>query len=150
MDWDEYIAEAREYLQDRQERLKADFNLGRWEKWFYDQEASSLSFSSGGKVGVAATMHVVGSTSKSSGTWLWSWDNETIMDHVKHCMLEVRDFGKAHGFEKLTNPKWPATKSDAWEMTAAAAHLLQADGAYRAPDETGALYLVLRNVRRVT
>ena len=150
MKWDDYLAEAVVYLKTRQERLKSEFGLGHWKQWFYDQEAGNLTFSTDGKIGVVATMHVVGSTSKSTGTWLWSWDNATILDQVKHCILEVRDFGEAHSFEKLTNPKWPGDEYDAWEMTAVAAYILQAEGAYRAPDDNGALFLVMRDVRRVT
>jgi hypothetical protein len=35
-------------------------------------------------------------------------------------------------------------------MTSAAAYILRAEGAYRSPDENGALFVLLRNVRRPT
>lgn len=95
-------------------------------------------------------MQVVGSISTISGTWLWAWDNPWILEPVKHCLGTVRDYGETHGFGKLTDPKWPGDEQDGWEMTAAAAYILQAEGGYRAPDEKGALFLLMRNVRRVT
>ena len=82
------------------------------------------------------------------GTWLWAWDNPSILENVKHCLADVRAYGEAHGLEKLTTPKWPGDEHDGWEMTAAAAFILRTEGAYRAAHDNGALFMVLRNVRR--
>jgi hypothetical protein len=123
--WDDVLGRALEYLNAQQERLKSEFDLGRWQRYDYDQDAGTLTFSSDGRIGVIAEMHVVGSTSRSGGTWLWSWDNPSIVDRVKHC-----------------------DEHDGWEMTAVAAHLLKAEGAYRAPGEDGALFMILKRVQR--
>jgi hypothetical protein len=88
--WDSFLEMATEYLRRQQDRLKADFQLGSWERYDYDQDAGTLTFSSDGRVGVVADIHIVGSTSKSGGTWLWAWDDSTILDHVKHCLTDVR------------------------------------------------------------
>ena len=137
-----------EYLQRQQDRLNADFQLGSWQQYKYDQDAGTIVFSSGGQIGIVADIHIVGSTSKSSGTWLWAWDNSSVLDRVKHCLIEVRTFGEVHGFAKLTTPKWPGDECDGWAMTAIAAFILRAQGAYRAPNDNGALFMVLRNIRR--
>jgi hypothetical protein len=146
--WESFLEMATEYLQRRQERLVADFQLGSWKRYEYDQDTGTLTFSSDGRVGVVADIHIVGSTSKSGGTWLWAWDNSTILDHVKHCLADVRAYGEAHGYSKLTTAKWPGDEHDGWEMTAASAFILRAEGAYRAPHESGALFMVLQKVRR--
>lgn len=95
-------------------------------------------------------MQVVGSTSKSGGTWLWSWANDAVLAPATRDMEKVRIYGEAHGFEKLTRAKWPGDECDGWEMTAAAAYILRAEGGYRAPSERGALFMIMRQVRRVT
>ena len=146
--WDEFIVTAIDYLSARQDALRSDFKLDHWQEYFYDQEQGTLTFSSNGHVGLIADMKVVGSISISGGTWLWSWENQSILEQVKHRMEDVREYGEAHGFEKLVNAEWPGDDRDGWEMTAAAAYILKAEGAYRAPNENGALFMILRNVLR--
>jgi len=47
----------------------------------------------------------------------------------------------------LAAPLCPADEHDGWGMTAVAAHLLEADGAYRTPGDNGFTYMLLSNVR---
>jgi hypothetical protein len=146
--WEPFLDAAVEYLRRQQDRLKSDFQLGSWPRYDYDQDAGTLTFSSDGRVSVLADMHIVGTTSKSGGTWLWAWDNPSILEKVTHCLGDVRAYGGLHGLEKLTTAKWPGDEHDGWEMTAATAFILRAEGAYRVPGDHGALFMVLRNVRR--
>jgi hypothetical protein len=146
--WEPFLEMAVEYLRRQQDRLKSEFQLGRWPRYDYDQESGTLTFSSDGRVEVLADIHIVGSTSKRSGTWLWAWDNPSILENVKHCLADVRAYGENHGLEKLTTAKWAGDERDGWEMTAAVAFILRAEGGYRAPHDNGALFMVLRNVRR--
>ena len=146
--WGSFLEMAVEYLRWQQDRLKSEFRLGSWPRYDYDQEAGTLTLSSAGKVEVLADSHIIGSTPKRSGTWLWAWDNPSIFENVKHCLADVRAYGQSHGLEKLTTAKWPGDEHDGWEMTAAAAFILRAEGGYRAPNDDGALFMVLRNVRR--
>ncbi len=148
--WDEFLTLATEYLRSRQKQLKAEFGLGTWERYDFDQVTGTLRFSAGGKTGVIADVQVVGTTGKSSGTWLWSWGNDSILESVKTDMAAVRDYGKAHGFEKLTDRKWPGGDDEGWDMTAAAAYILRAEGGYGAPDDKGSAFMIMRKVRRVT
>jgi hypothetical protein len=95
---------------------------------------------------VIADMAIVGTLSSSSGTWLWSWDDDSIEPQARQRIDEIRTFGEQHGFSKLTSAKWPGDGHDAWEMTAIASYLLKSEGAYRAPGDV-ATFMILRNVR---
>jgi hypothetical protein len=66
---------------------------------------------------------------------------------MKERMKIVRTFGETHHFIRLSDAYWAADEADGWELTAAAAYILNAEGAYRSPDENGALFMILRNVR---
>lgn len=145
--WDSFLAEALQYLRDRQEQLRRDFDLNRWQRYDYDQVAGTIQFSSDGKTGVIADIDVVGSTSTGSGTWIWSWANSSIEPAVAERMLAVRQFGEVHEYSRLTDALWKGDEVDGWEMTAVAAHVLKAEGAYRSPDDNGALFMLMRNVR---
>jgi hypothetical protein len=145
--WDALVDHSMDSLRARQARLSDAFSLGTWERYDYDQDAGTLTFSSGGQPRVVASMNVVGSTATATGTWLWSWDNDSILPQVSHCMHRVREYGEAHGHDKLVTAKWPGDERDGWEMAAIAALLLEAEGAYRAPSERGALFMIMTCVR---
>ena len=147
-EWDQFVATAVEYLCARQDRFSVEFELDSWERYDYDQEEGTIKFSSFGKVGVIADIQVVGSTSKSGGTWLWSSNNESILPQCKGGLDVVRTLGDRHGYQRLVTDKWPADEQDGWEMAAVASFVLGSEGAYRVPDDNGALFLVLHNLRR--
>src|SRR5262245_4329307 len=86
----------------------------------------------------------------AAGRGSGAWDNPSILEHVKHCLADVRAYREAHGLDKLTTATWPGDEHDGWEMTAATAFILRAEGAYRSPGDHGALFMVLRNVRRLS
>lgn len=148
--WDRLLQDALSYLRDQQDRLRRDFGLSEWERYDYYQDEGLIKFSSNGRVGLVADMQVVGSTSNETGTWLWAWDNPSIETRVQTLSREVLALGKAKGFKQLVEPKWKGDERDGWEMTAVAAFISQADGAYRSPSERGALFLVLTNPRLVS
>lgn len=148
--WHQFHAKAHAYLNAQQERLRSEFRLGDWQRYDYDQAAETITFSSSGQPGVVAKIQVVGSTSKQSGTWLWAWHNESILEPVRSRLSIVRQFGLRQGFRQLVDPSWPGDETDGWEMTTAAAYLLNAEGAYRSPSDQGALFLLLFEPRLVT
>jgi len=144
--WEDLLENAIAYLREQQGALKADFEIGRWQRYDYRQDDATLVFSTDGVVHVIADMSIVGTLSSSSGTWLWSWDNDSIESQARQRIDEIRTFGEEHGFSKLTSAKWPGDAHDAWEMTAVASYLLKSEGAYRSPGDV-ATYMILRNVR---
>lgn len=148
-DFDELAKEAVEDLWALQDELKAEWALGKFERFDYDQETATIVFSDRGHPVLEADILIVGSTSKESGTWRWAWDNPSVLEGARAGLENVAEFGRSIGAEKLTRASWPGDEHDGWEMTAIAAHLLGADGAYRVPDEGGALFLLLSDVQRI-
>ena len=132
--FEELSKAAYEYLNSQQKICEEEYLLSKHEEWFYDQETGLLTFSNFGKVYVEINFESVGTFSKISNTWLWSWANNTIWPNVSTEILAVRDYGKKCDFVKLTEGKWDAEMYDGWEMTAISAYLLKAKGAYRPPN----------------
>ncbi len=77
----------------------------------------------------------VGSISKISNTWLWSWANPHLDDKIKTDISLVKEYGEKQNLEKLIKRKWNADEYDGWEMTAISAYLMKAKGAYRVSTE---------------
>ncbi len=126
--YDQFVRESYEYLNNVQEVAKRDFALGSYERFDWDQGRGTLTFSDKGVPKVIVEVEFVGSISNRTKTWLWAWDNVTILPSVKEHIEEVRRFGELHGLRELTTAKWEATEEDGWAMTAVTARILQAKG----------------------
>ncbi|MBZ4189616.1 DUF6882 domain-containing protein [Niabella beijingensis] len=142
---------ANAYLEQQQDRCIQLYGLGAYESWYYDQLTGELSFSDGGIKKLAIDYEEVGSVSMESQTFLWAWDNPYIEPKIKSEIGKVKAFGVKRNFKKLMTAKWNADEQDGWEMTAIAAYLLKAKGAYRAPASDSSLFsfMLFKHIRRV-
>jgi hypothetical protein len=143
------LEESIEYLQERQARTWKQFQIDQWQRWDWDQSSGKLVFSHKGQPKVSADFVFVGSVSRLSNTWLWSWANPTNEEPGKALMRRVRAYGEENRFLKLAGAQWNADEHDGWQMTAIAARLLEAVGAYRTPSDSGFSFMILTHVNWV-
>jgi len=134
------------YLYQQQDLTEEKYGIGKYEKWFYDQTTGYLTFSDGDTIKLKIKYEEVGSISKISGTWLWSWANPHLEEKIKTAILKVKDYGREHQLEPLTKRKWYADEYDGWEMTAITAYLMKAKGAYRVPTENTFSFMVYKEI----
>jgi hypothetical protein len=146
-EYKEFISGSVNYLNKRQDEMMAKFKITSYERFDWDQTKGTIVFSDRNVPKVVANIEIVGDVSKKSKTWLWSWANSTVDEKLKERILMVKQYGVQHGIEKITMAKWPADETDGWEMTAVAAKILNASGAYRTQDESGYTFMILTNVR---
>ena len=144
--------EAVHLLQDeKQEKLRTEYRISDWQRWDFDLDAGTLTFSSEAVAKVVADIQVVGTTSKAD--WLWGWANEYLPESVSIDIRHVELYGKKHGIEELTSEYLEGENLNnlGWEMTAVAVRVLDALGAYRAPqvDRTGAVFFLIKSIRYV-
>lgn len=148
--WTQTVAECHQELCVKQELLNSQFALSKHKRWDYDQETGLLTFSNDGIPAVIANIEMIGSVSTVSDTWLWSWANFHLLPNVRTHIVAVRGFGEKMGFPRLTVPKWHAEEALGWEMSAIAAHVLDAKGAYRVPTGKGFLFMAITDIRFAT
>ena len=141
------VDDATAYLQTRQDQLLAQYGIGSYPRYDWDQETGQLIFSDNGQARVIADIQFVGSVSPQSHTWLWSWANQSIQESVKGRVRTVRTYGDDHRFLKLSSACWAADEADGWDMTAICAYLTSAAGAYKSPDDRGSTFLVITDIR---
>jgi hypothetical protein len=141
------VRTACEYLTAREKELRDRYQVTSYQRYDWDQDTGTIVFSNDGVPRVLADILFVGSVSTHTHTWLWSWANRSIACALSDPVREVRNYGERHGIAHLIEPHWSADEVDGWEMTSVSAYLLQADGAYRTPDEHGFTYLLLNDVR---
>jgi hypothetical protein len=142
--------EAVHQLQDKVSRLRTEFRLGTWPCYDYDVDTGILTFSEAGVPKVLAEIQIVGTISPKAGNWLWAWANDHWpAERISDSEL-VREFGEKHGIGELTC-EYVGDVDDlnalGWELTAVAARVTGALGAYRPPgDDGGALYLLYKSM----
>jgi len=141
-----FLHEAVHHLQDLNKKCEEEFRISSWARWDYDLDRGTLTFSQDGQPKVVAAIQVVGSISLSSGTWLWSWANQCFPLCVTQDVEKVRAFGELENLAELTQAKRPADEHVGWKMTAIAAKVLGAKGAYRCPGENGFVYVIYSSV----
>ena len=124
------------------ELCNRQFRISEWPRWDYELDDGTLTFSQEGTPRVIADILVAGSTSKSGGTWLWSWANESLPALVTEPMNRVREFGEREGIEALAREMHPDDEYLGWAMTAIAVRIMNAKGSYRCPTENGFVYVI--------
>jgi hypothetical protein len=145
-----YRHEAVHFLMDLNEKCEKIYGTNRYPRWDYDLEAGTLVFSDQGIPKTIASVQVVGTTSVQLKNWLWSWANENIPSSVTELVKLVREFGEREGLTQLTESHCPDDEFLGWELTAVAARILGAKGAYRCPDDDGFTYFVYIDIRSAT
>jgi hypothetical protein len=148
--FEDLVKTSHGYLAECQEALLQEYLLGSWPRYDWSQVTRQLVFSDGGQRKVVADIQFVGSVSPETETWLWAWDNNSVDPELCGALLQVREYGEIHGFPHLATPKWHAHEVDGWEMTAIAAFLLRAKGAYRSRSESGYTFMIMTAVGWVT
>jgi hypothetical protein len=124
------------------ENCDQQFRILSWPRYDYDLKAGTLTFSKDGIDRVIASIQVVGTTSKSEGTWLWGWANASLPNDSTEQMDTVRAFGEGENLPALKNPYSEDDEYLGWEMTGVAVKILGAKGGYRCPCNDGFIYFV--------
>ena len=139
---------AYKYLNEQQKIVEKTYGIHGYENWFYDQETGILTFSNSETENniVEIQYEEVGSISKISETWLWSWANPNLDPKIKTEIKIVKNFGEVHNLESLTKSKWFGDEYDGWEMTAISAYLMKAKGAYRLPLENTFTFVIYKEI----
>ena len=122
------------------------FKISTWQRYDYDLDQGTLTFSQDRIPRVVASVLVAGTTSLSGGTWLWSWGNGYLPESVSEPLKKVRDFGINENISELIEPYLPDNEDVGWEMTAVASRIMGSKGAYRCPGENGFVYLILTDI----
>ena len=149
LEFETFLSESNEYLKARIESSKAQFGIMDFPRYVYDLRRGEIWWGDIGAPQIRGRLTVIGTISTKSNTWLWSWANPHFSDVKLGDIDKVREFGEHESIAKLTEEKWEAEEIDGWEMTALSARLLEAEGAYRPPDENGFLFLLYDRLEHI-
>lgn len=148
-DFRQLIEKCLATLAERNERNCREWGLDRVENWQLDFDRRQLLFRMPGGARVSALPQIIGSLDTRRGQWRWGWSNESIDAPLRAHSQKLREYGMERNIFALTQPTWPATEQDGWNMTALALDLFGAAGAYRAPAENLLIFLTFDQVKRL-
>src|SRR5262249_33019081 len=148
----ENLAEYRSLVEQSMEelRLKTAGHDGIWRlseaDWNVDQDAGTIAFT--GSDGITATcpVQIIGTYNTQDGTWLWGWDHPSVVPGLQEHARRVKVYGQQHGIERLTTQKLECEEAEAWEFTALACKLCDAQGAYRGPAGSTLVFMTFGTV----
>ncbi len=130
-------------------RLKTGAHDAAWglgaADWAVDQDTGLITFT-GKKMVATAPVQIIATYNILDGTWLWGWDHPSVADNMAEHARRVREYGERHGVADLTTRKLECGEDAAWELTALACHLCEAQGAYRGPAGTALVFMTFGEV----
>ena len=148
--YDAWCEEAFATFTGKQKLLTETYRLDEWQRYDYDANAGTLTFSDAAGPRVLADIQVIGTIGDED--WLWGWANANWPTLSTDGMRAVRDFGVEHDIEELTTDYLESDDLPGlgWMLAAISARVLNAEGAYRAPSGEGAVYLLIRSIKSVS
>lgn len=131
-DFKALLEKAQNDLQAKTASHQTVWGFGKASRWDLNQNDGVLIFTFPDKK-VTCDAQIIGSFDKSQGTWLWAWGNPSVATNLTTASKQLLEYGKQHGFQRLTRAEWKATEQEAWDMVSLATLVCQAQGAYRGP-----------------
>jgi hypothetical protein len=130
IDIEAFIADSFKGLQLVTEEHRNRWHLGQEKAWSVDEATGRISFSFANGAVVTAPAQVVGTYHLADKTFTWGWKHPNVLPNLQRHAARVRDFGIEYGSEELITQQVPCTEKRAWEYTALAMLLAEANGAY--------------------
>ena len=130
-DIEAFIAGSVKGMQLVTEEHKKAWRLGQEKSWSVDEKKGRIIFTFADGVQASAPAQVVGTYNIKDSTFMWAWGHPAVTPDLQQHAARVKAFGKEHRSQELTTSQLPCTESRAWEYTALAMLLSEANGAYR-------------------
>jgi hypothetical protein len=142
-----FVAQSLEGLKTQTQAHSATWHLGEEEEWFVDQDQGLIRFTFSDGTLAEAPVQIVGTFSPEDNTFLWAWDHPSVNEALRKNARLVYEFGVEHQVPEYISSKVSCTEEDAWEFTALAVRLAEANGAYRGNAGGPWVYMTFGQVR---
>lgn len=137
IDIEAFIADSYEGLKLVMDAHRQKWNLGEEKSWKVDEREGRIIVSFADGTVASAPAQVIGTFNAKDATFQWGWEHAAIVPSMQTHAALVKAFGIKHGAAELTTQIIPCTEKRAWELTALASLLAEANGAYRVQASKG-------------
>lgn len=132
LDIDRLIADSLESLQTVNQEHKKNWQLGRERSWKVDESTGRITFTFTDGTEVVAPVQVIGTYNPAIQQFTWAWNHPAVRTEMQQHAARVREFAEEHDCTALMSQQTSCSEKRAWEYTALAMLLSEANGAYRA------------------
>lgn len=115
--------------------------------WSVDQDAGTLIFTSNNGMSVSCSVQIIGTRDGVDHSWMWGWGNPSIPDELQQHAKTVREYGEETRNLWLTTPMMRCPPDKAWQLTALACKLNDAQGAYHGVDGETEIFMTFDAVK---
>jgi len=145
-DWAAWSREAVETMIERNAQWPRQFGLQDAPAYHWDLDRATLTLQAPLHQ-VVATVCLIGTSSDSEGSFVWSWANDAIPPQHGQALEVVHDFGRQHQLGLLTTPRIQGGRPEATECLCIAARLQRAVGTFIDQQGDVALYFTLLHLQ---
>lgn len=136
-DLQQFIAGSMEGLRLATNAHSETWHLGEEETWDINQDAGLIVFSfSDGSI-AKAPVQIIGTFNANDNTFMWGWDHPSIVPALQESAKRVKEFAIENKIKELLSQKTSCDENRAWEYSALAMRLTEANCAYRAEASPG-------------
>jgi hypothetical protein len=126
----EFVQQAVKEMHTKREVQEALWRLSE-AAWSVDQNAGTIKFTLPDGVTATYPLQIIGTYNTADSSWLWGWDHPAVSPAVAEHAKQTLAYGEKNSLKRLTTRKLECHENEAWEFTAIACKLNDAQGAYR-------------------
>lgn len=142
VDVDTFWAQSWLDLSKQQKALSRRFRLTEAD-WAVNQDQGLIHFGRKDGAVVTAPVQIIGSWNPNTSYFTWGWDHPSVQTRLRADAERTRWFGDKHDLPELTTRALKVTEQEAWRLTAVAAKVNAAAGAYRGPTDGPVVFMTL-------
>jgi hypothetical protein len=139
------LLQGRELIEQTSRAHMERWGLGKAQKWALDQSTATIRWSFEDHV-ASAPAQILGSWNSRVGTFVWSWDNDTIKPGLAATAEVVRAWGQENGVSALSTSPLRLDEEQVRDLVALAFRLGDCTGLYHPYDGELATYVVFGTV----
>jgi hypothetical protein len=138
-DVEAFIAGSLEGMRLMNDTHRKSWRLGQEQSWKVNEAEGRISFSFADGAVVSAPVQIVGTYSDEEKDFTWGWEHPAVPQSMQRHAARVKAFGEQYESLELKTAKIACSEKRAWEYTALAMLLSEANGVYRVRGSTGVL-----------
>ncbi len=146
MDVRQFIEASMEGLRLQTDGHAATWHLGDEKTWNANQDTGELRFTFSDGVTATTQFQSIGTYDTLDSTFLWGWDHPSVVEPLREHAKLAKAWGTKNGIQRFTTRKVKCSEQEAWEFTAVAARLANANGAYRGPAGTTMVFMTFGTI----
>jgi hypothetical protein len=142
-EFEQFVDGCYDHLEKTQEKFYMEYEIEKYQSYFYDQSREMLLFENEDGSGIAFSYVGIGSYHSEKQSWMWDWANETTEEVQREKSEKLRELFYITGNAKFNDPVLLVDDEGAWELIAMCFTHLKAIGMYTVSNDDLQIFIAL-------